>query len=107
MHHFQSTSKMSDPTPDPYEAYPIKDNLWLKNNEAHKMMRSKQNSKEYCTYCRHHHCYDPTIVYGNRSLKKSKVVQCYKTKYIDKIVISPDFVNIRNGENNLDDYDLE
>ncbi len=98
---------MSASIPDPYEVYPIKNNLWFKNKEAHKMMRSKQNSRVFCTYCRHHNCYDPTFVYGNRSLKKSKVVQCSKTKYADKIVISPDFVSIKNGENNFDEYDLE
>ncbi len=32
----------------------------------------KYSSSNYCTYCGHHHCYDPTSVYGVKSLKKSK-----------------------------------
>jgi hypothetical protein len=101
-------TRMSDTFPDPYESYPIKDNLWFKNNNAHSIARKKNDkSNTYCTFCRHHHCGDPTRVYGNRSLKKSKVVSSAKTKYTEKPVMSPDFLNVINGENNFEDYNLE
>lgn len=95
---------MSDPIQDPYEFYPNKDNDWFKNNVAHKRAKAKrEKSNQFCTYCMHHHCGDPTKVYGKRSLKKSKVIQYAKTKYADKLVIMPDFVSIMNGETKLED----
>lgn len=97
---------MSESIQDTYESYPIKDDNWFKNNEAHKIMRTKKDkSHSYCTYCRHHHCGDPTTVYGNRSLKKSKVVSYKTTKYADKPVIMPDFLSIRNGETTFADFE--
>ena len=95
---------MAESIQDHHEPFPISDNLWFKNYTAHKMMRSKHsNSKEYCSYCRNHRCFDPTRVSGNRSLKKSKVVSYKTTKYADKLVVSVDFVNIKNGEIILED----
>lgn len=95
---------MSESIQDTYESYPIKDDNWFKNNVAHSISRVKKDKgKIYCTYCRHHHCGDPMRVYGNRSLKKSKVIQYAKTKYADKLVIMPDFVSIMNGEMNYNE----
>jgi hypothetical protein len=98
---------MFDSIQDLYESYPVKDDLWSKNNVAHNISRTKKDKGgKYCTVCRHHHCGDIQSVYGNRSLKKSKVVIQNKTKYTDKLVIMPDFVNIINGEMILNDYDF-
>jgi hypothetical protein len=93
---------------DPYMSYPIKDNIWHKNNVAHIIMRAKKiKNNDYCAHCCHHRCGDPTKVYGNRSLKKSKVVSCNVTKYADKCVLMPDFLSIKNGETTFVDYDME
>jgi hypothetical protein len=98
---------MSETVQDPYESYPIKDDNWFKNNTAHSIARIKKDKGGlFCTVCRHHHCGDIQPVYGNRSLKKSKVIIQHKTKYADKPVIMPDFLSIKNGEILFDDYDF-
>jgi hypothetical protein len=96
---------MTEPIQDLYESYPIKNDIWFKNNTAHSIARIKKDKGGlFCTVCRHHHCGDIQPVYGNKSLKKSKVVIQHKTKYADKPVIMPDFVSIMNGELYLNDY---
>lgn len=103
-----ASSNHYDTFPDSYETYAIKNDTWLKNNVAHLRARVKRDKgNRFCTYCMHHLCGDPTKVFGNKSLKKSKVVGPAKTKYVQKPVISPDFLNVNNGENNFEDYDLE
>jgi hypothetical protein len=98
---------MSELVQDLYETYPIKDDNWFKNNVSHSIARIKKDKGgKYCTVCRHHHCGDIQPVYGNRSLKKSKVVTQHKTKYADKIVIMPYFLSIKNGEILFDNSDF-
>lgn len=93
---------MPDSLPDPYDSYPIKDNNWFKNNVSHKMMRAKQNSGPYCTFCCHR-CYDPNTVHGRRSLKKSKVITYHHTKFYVNSDVNPHFMDRRNGEAVLED----
>lgn len=101
------STTMSELVQDLYESYPIKDDNWFKNITSHSISRIKKDKGgKYCTVCRHHHCGDIQPVYGNRSLKKSKVVIQHKTKYADKLVIMPYFLSIKNGEMNLNDYDF-
>ena len=98
-------STMSDDsTPDIYEFYPIKDNLWHKNNEAHKLMRNKNNNsgKWFCVVCLHR-CCDPLRVRGNKSLKKTKDLNSKTHKYERKPVLCPDYQN--NSENLNKGYD--
>lgn len=94
--------------PDSYESYPIKDNLWHKNNEAHKMMRNKNNNsgKWFCVVC-FHRCCDPLRVRGNKSLKKTKDLNSKTHKYERKPLVCPDYLNTNNGENSTQDYILE
>ena len=104
---FYSKYIMAEPIQDSYESYPIKENYWNKNNVSHTISRAKKTKgRDYCSYCRHHHCYDPTRVHGNKSLKKSKVVSYKTTKYADKLVVMPEFVSIRNGETHFEDNNL-
>ncbi len=91
---------MSEIVQDSYESYPIKDNLWHKNNEAHKMMRNKNKNsgRWFCVVCMHR-CVDPHPVRGTKSLKKTKDLELKTHKYERKPVLNP--------ENNVDDYELE
>ena len=86
-----------------FETFYDKENLWRKNELAHQILRKRNNTRPYCTFCRHRGCYDPTTVHGDKSLKKSKVVSCRTTK-IDScrwqwhFVSDPKYLNTRNGE---------
>jgi hypothetical protein len=62
-------------------------------------MRTKPTNSPYCTSCHHRNCGDPTTVYGNRSLKKSKVC-AWRTTKVDRnrVDMDPFFLNARNGE---------
>jgi hypothetical protein len=73
--------------------------LWRKNELAHQRMRSKPANNPYCTYCHHRRCGDPNTVYGNRSLKKSKVC-VWRTTKVDRnrVDMDPLYLNARNGE---------
>jgi hypothetical protein len=98
---------MTEPIQDSYESYPIKDNLWHKNNEVHKMMRNKNKNsgKWFCVYC-FHRCGDPLRVRGTKSLTKTKDLNSKTHKYERKSVLYPNYLNINNGENNNEDYEL-
>ncbi len=80
-----------------------KENLWRKNELAHQRMRTKPSNSPYCTYCHHRRCGDPNTVYGNRSLKKSKVC-AWRTTKVDRtrVDMDPFFLNARNGEQFVD-----
>lgn len=98
---------MSDTNCNSYETYAIKDNLWHKNNEAHKIMRSKNNNsgKWFCVGC-FHRCCDPLRVRGTKALKKTKDLNSKTHKYERNPVMCPNYVNTNNGENNNEDYEL-
>jgi hypothetical protein len=83
---------------------PFKENIWVKNKQAHALMREKQNTGVYCTRCSHRHCKSwdgPELVHGNRSLKKSKIPIKGIVKYVENSALNPYFVYIRNGETTL------
>ncbi len=84
-----------------------KEDLWSKNHQAHEMMRTKgkQKTGDYCTYCCHRRCNsrENELVYGNRSLKKSKIPIKGINKYVETSVLNPYFVNLRNGETTLEE----
>lgn len=100
-------SIMSEPIQDSYKIYPIKDNLWHKNNEAHKMMRNKNNNsgKWFCVVC-FHRCCDPLRVRGTKSLKKTKDLNSKTHKYERKPVLNTDYLNMNTYENNNEEYKL-
>ncbi len=103
-----SPSKMSNTIQDqnqiPYELFSTKDDTWFKNNQSHKMMRNKHNSGKYCSRCRNRNCYDADRIYGNKSLKKSKIIKYRQLKYTDKpAFLGTDFVYIRNGETKVEE----
>ncbi len=76
-----------------------KENLWRKNELAHQRMRSKPANGPYCTFCHHRRCGDPNTVYGNRSLKKSKVCAWRTIKVSrNRLDMDPSYINARNGE---------
>ena len=97
-----------NPIPDRYETFPFKDNLWYKNNQAHKVMRAKNKSsgRWFCVGC-FHRCYDPFPVRGNKSLKKTKDLNSKTHKYERKPDMNPHYLNTNNGENSNEDYILE
>jgi hypothetical protein len=72
---------------------PYKDDRWSKTMSR----RKRPQHGEYCTFCRHHHCGDPTQVFGTRSLKKSKVVTYKHTKFYETSDLNPYFRDLRNG----------
>lgn len=95
---------MSEPIPDLYESYPIKNDLWYKNNEAHKVMRAKQNQKPFCAHCHNRHCYDYEKVRGDKALKKCKFSTTY-SKPLKNSDTKEAFINHKNGEITCNDLE--
>jgi hypothetical protein len=91
-------STMIHPDHDCYEIYPIKENLWLKNNIVHKQMRIKSNNcgRWFCVGC-FHRCNDPLRVRGTKSLMKTKDIMSKTHKYHRKPVLNYDFINMNNN----------
>jgi hypothetical protein len=60
-------------TEDFEEKFDSKEDLWVKNIKAHAIMRERiRKNKPYCYHCKNRLCADPTILHGDKALKKSK-----------------------------------
>jgi hypothetical protein len=83
---------------DSYEISNIKENLWLRNNIAHKQSRVKSNNcgRWFCVGC-FHRCSDPLRVRGTKSLMKTKDVMSKTHKYHRKPVLNYNFINMTNN----------
>ena len=83
---------MSDSDTHSYENYTIKENLWVKNNNAHKQSRVKSNNcgRWFCVGC-FHRCNDPLRVRGTKSLMKTKDIMSKTHKYYRKPILNIDF----------------